>query len=319
MEHDGTVNDELIAEQMQLAEVETSNHEGEESKKSDDTMNEDEQGEEEEETADEEVLFLAPEMIHEIADKQGFGDMANDLVQTLLTTSNPTQMDTVLQNIKDILALESKKEKLVKSAKARLEKIYRDYRKSHAPKGESIKSVNRSNTYNIEVRFGEHVIHLNLMGKHTFTLRERLRLLNPDLFSNDSDLKKKLEFYVVGKEWSFLLGSCVKVAKVLRPTCLTPQQASPHAAHAARPSSLAQRHNCKESKKLGLEQSRNSRYNRYVTQQPAPRRNIWEPMWLGILFPTLASCQGKGWSIKRRKKATTQPSTIQKSFTIILE
>ena len=201
MEHDGTVNDELIAEQMQLAEVETSNHEGEESEKSDDTMNEDEQGEEEEETADEEVLFLTPEMIQEIADKQGFGDMANDLVQTLLTTSDPTQMDTVLQNIKDILALESKKEKLVKSAKARLEKIYRDHRKSHAPKGESIKSVNRSNTYNIEVRFGEHVIHLNLMGKHTFkSLRERLRLLNPDLFSNDSDLKKKLEFYVVGKE-----------------------------------------------------------------------------------------------------------------------
>ena len=189
-----TTVDETVAEMLQ-----TDENEAAESEKSDDTMNEDEQGEEEEETADEEALFLTPEMVQEIANKQGFGDMANDLVQTLLTT--PAQMDTVLQNTKDILALESKKEKLVKSAKARLEKIYRDHRKSHAPKGESIKSINRSNTYNIEVRFGEHVIHLNLMGKHTFkALRERLRLLNPALFSNDSDLKKKLEFYVVGKE-----------------------------------------------------------------------------------------------------------------------
>ena len=50
-----------------------------------------------------------------------------------------------------------------------------------------------------------------------------------------------------------------------------------------------------------------------------PGATSGSPCGLAFYFLALASCQGKGWSIKRRKKATTQPSTIQKSFTIILE
>ena len=78
--------------------------------------------------------------------------------------------------------------------------------------------------------------------------------------------------------------------------------------------SLGQRHNCKESKELG--------WNNHAVQGTIgmslsnlrPGATSGSPSGLAFYFLALASCQGKGWSIKRRKKATTQPSTIQKSF-----
>lgn len=182
---DQTANDEFLANALQEEENEAV-IEGEES--------------EEETTTDEEVVITLTDGMTKIS--KGY-DVPDAFKQSLLDCTDPNEMQGMIDNITALLNSETAKLRVVSASKRQSEKLIAKSNEPVKVKGESVKKKAGKATYTVVVNYNGKDYEIELKGRATFKmLREKFRLLYPDVFGSDAKMKQKMTFKVVGKEKS---------------------------------------------------------------------------------------------------------------------